>query len=330
MTQLHPLRFEPLYKHYIWGGRRFQTLLGRSLEPDQIYAESWEIVDHGQDQSVVQVGPLAGTTLHQLVAERPAELLGPSRHAPDRWPLAGRFPLLLKFIDSAKDLSVQVHPDDRMAARLDPPDLGKTEAWIVLHAEPGSRIYAGLKPGVDRTTLARAVQQGTCAECLHTFEAAAGDGLFIPAGTVHALGAGFLMTEVQQASNTTFRLFDWNRVGADGKPRPLHIEQGLEAINFDLGPVEPLRATTTEKNTAMPIIACDQFGLSLWDLSLPTPIGGDGHCHLVTVLDGAVSVEGDRAEAPLPHGRTLLLPACLPPTAFHPKVRATLLDSQVP
>ena len=330
MTALYPLRFEPLYKHYIWGGRRFESVLGRSLEPDKVYAESWEIADHGQDQSVVQVGPLAGTSLHRLAAERREELLGRNREAQDDAPLAGRFPLLLKFLDAAQDSSIQVHPDDRMAARLTPPDLGKTEAWIVLDARPGSRICAGLRPGVDRTVLARAVAEGACAECIHMFEPEPGDCIFVPAGAVHALGAGILAAEIQQASNTTFRLFDWNRVGPDGKPRQLHVEQALEATDFDLGPVEPLRPATTERNTAVPIVECDQFALSRWDLDAPGRIGGDGHCHLVSVLDGAVSVEGDPAAAPLPHGRTVLLPASLPPAAFDPQPRATLLDARVP
>ncbi len=147
------------------------------------------------------------------------ELLG--RHHPQ-----SRFPLLVKFLDAALPLSVQVHPNDEQAARLNPPDLGKTEAWYILSADPGSTIYAGLRPGVDRQQLADAIGQGTCEKLLHHFQPKAGDCLFIPAGTVHALGAGLLVAEVQQSSDTTFRLYDWNRVGPDGKPRPLHVEQG--------------------------------------------------------------------------------------------------------
>ena len=162
-------------------------------------------------------------------------LLG--RHHPQ-----ARFPLLLKFLDAADRLSLQVHPDDARAALLDPPDLGKTETWVVLEAAPGSLIYAGLKPGVDRAQFERELARGTCEACFHTFEPRAGDCIFLPAGTVHAIGGGLLMAELQQASDCTFRLFDWNRVGPDGKPRLLHVEQALEVINFAAGPVAPQQA----------------------------------------------------------------------------------------
>ena len=153
---------------------------------------------------------------------------------------------MFKFLDAQKTLSVQVHPNDDQAARLDPPDLGKTEAWVVLAAEPGSRIYAGLKRGFDRHALEREVHRGTCELCLHSFEPQPGDCVFIPAGTVHALGAGLVVAEIQQASDTTFRLFDWNRVDRDGKPRPLHIRESLDTINYLRGQVQPQTPAATE------------------------------------------------------------------------------------
>ncbi len=214
MIPLYPLRFRLLVRRYLWGNRRLETCLGKSLGPGNDYAESWEVADHGADQSIVDAGPLAGTALGDLVRLRAAELFG-------RCHPQANFPLLVKFLDAAQSLSVQVHPNDEQAARLDPPDLGKTEAWYILAADPGSRIYAGLRPGVEREQLAEAIAQGTCEKMLHCFEPKAGDCLFIPAGTVHALGAGLLVAEVQQSSDTTFRLYDWNRVGPDGKPRAL-------------------------------------------------------------------------------------------------------------
>src|SRR3954451_2888303 len=156
-----------------------------------------------------------------------------------------QFPLLFKFLDCQRVLSVQVHPNNEQAAKLDPPDLGKTEAWVVLAADPGSKIYAGLKSGVDRKALAAAVASGRCEECLHEFEPRVGDCVFIEAGTVHALGAGLLIAEIQQDSDTTFRLFDWNRAHKTGKPRPLHIEQSLDTINYKRGPVQPVRRKAT-------------------------------------------------------------------------------------
>lgn len=182
MSTLYPLRFHPLYKRYLWGGRRLETALGKPLPPGDNYAESWEICDHGADQSVAAWGPLAGKTLASLVREYGRQLLG--RHHPK-----SQFPLLVKFLDAAQSLSVQVHPNDVQAAGLNPPDSGKTEAWIVLEAEPESRIYAGLKAGVKRSDLERAVREGRCEDCLHYFHPQIGDCVYSPAGTIHALGA---------------------------------------------------------------------------------------------------------------------------------------------
>ena len=178
---LYPLRFEPLFRRYIWGGRRLGTVLNKPIGSGEDYAESWEIVDHGLDQSVVAFGELR-MPLGDLVADYGPALFG--RHHPQR-----QFPLLFKFLDANQSLSVQVHPDDRQAAQLEPPDLGKTEAWVVVHADPGSVIYAGLRDGVDRETLQAAMAAGQTESCLHRFSTQTGDCVFIPAGTVHALGA---------------------------------------------------------------------------------------------------------------------------------------------
>ncbi|MEZ6072331.1 MAG: type I phosphomannose isomerase catalytic subunit [Pirellulales bacterium] len=208
MAELYPLRFQPVYRRYIWGGDRLRTVLGKNTG-DEMYAESWEVVDHGDDQSVVLAGPLAGVSLGELVREHGAALLG--RHHPQP-----RFPLLAKFLDAHRTLSVQVHPNDAQAARLDPPDLGKTEAWLVMDVEPGSVVYAGLKQGFDRPSFEREMKRGTAELCLNSFEPAVGQCVFIPAGLVHALGEGLLIFEIQQSSDTTYRLFDWNRLQADG------------------------------------------------------------------------------------------------------------------
>ena len=225
-------------------------------------------------------------TLAELVRQHGAELLG--RHHPQ-----ARFPLLLKFLDAARTLSVQVHPNDAQAARLDPPDLGKTEAWVVLAAEQGATIYAGLRPGVDRPSLAEAIRQGRCQEVLHQFQPKVGDCVFLPAGTVHALGEGLLVAEIQQASDTTYRLFDWNRVGPDGKPRPLHVEQALEVIDYGRGPVRPQRPESTGRPGIERLVSCDKFVLDRWQFDTLLPVGGDQRCHILVVLEGAVSIEGD-------------------------------------
>src|SRR4051812_7741191 len=180
---LYPLRFEPILKELIWGGRRLQTLLNKPLGAASRYAESWEVSDHRDDVSRVADGPLAGTTLRELVRTRGAELLGPALAQ------RGQFPLLVKYLDAHQVLSVQVHPDDERGWRL-ADDNGKTETWVVLHNEPGSLIYAGLKPGISREQLARSLESNDVEPLLHRFEARQGDCIMIPAGTVHAIGAG--------------------------------------------------------------------------------------------------------------------------------------------
>ena len=320
----YPLRFQPLFRRYLWGGRRLATVLGKPLGEGDDYAESWEVVDHGEDQSVVLHGKAAGQTLHQLVAEHGGELFGDDATA------AAGFPLLMKFLDANRTLSVQVHPTDAQAARLDPPDLGKTEAWVVLAAEPGSKIYAGLRDGVTRDDLQRELDAGTCQNCLHQFEPAVGDCVFLPAGTVHAIGAGLVIAEIQQASDTTFRLFDWNRVDANGQPRALHIDESLAVIDYDRGPVSPQTPEPTDQPGRERLVTCEKFLLDRCTLDGPLAVSGDGRFHLIAVVDGSVEIVGDPAGEPLQLGQTALLPATMGPAEITPDGRAVLLDIRLP
>jgi mannose-6-phosphate isomerase len=327
---MHPLLLTPLYRRYLWGGRRFATHLDRLLPPGDDFAESWELVDRGTDQSVVAAGPLAGTTLGELVRQRGPELLG--RHAP-----RAVFPLLFKFLDACRDLSVQVHPDDARAARLSPPDLGKTEAWYVIDAAPGSRIYAGLHAGVDRESLAAALRAGRCDEVMHSFEPRAGDCVFIPAGTVHAIGAGLAVAEIQESSDVTYRLYDWNRTGADGKSRPLHIEAGLEAVT-EFGPVAPVQPQAIPSAAALSaadpvsrrLVTCDYF---LFDEVRPHgdwAVGGDDVCHFLAVLSGDVHLDPRWHLPPLTKGMCMLLPASIGRQVLTAAATTTLLHIQLP
>ncbi len=253
-----PLRFHPYLRPMVWGGRRLSEPLGKELPTTGPYGESWEISDHASHHSVVREGPHAGRALRELLEREPIALLGEAgasypgvgvRDTPSH--PTGEFPWLVKFLDASDWLSVQVHPDDESAARLWPGERGKTEAWFVLAAEPGSRAYAGLLPGVDEKALRAALATGPegaardrhpVAECLHSFEPRPGDCLFLPAGTVHAVGGGVLIAEVQQTSDATFRLFDWDRKDAQGKARQLHVEESVACINWGAGPVHPVRA----------------------------------------------------------------------------------------
>lgn len=322
MPELPPLRFQPILREYLWGGRRLGTELGKQIGAGAHFAESWEIVDHGVDQSIVADGPLAGTTLHELVTEHGPALFG--RHHPQQ-----QFPLLFKFLDACQTLSVQVHPNDEQGAALDPPDLGKTEAWVVLAAEPGSKIYAGLKPGVDREQLAAAIAAGQCETCLHEFEPRVGDCILIEAGTVHAIGAGLLIAEIQQASDTTFRLYDWNRVDRDGRPRELHIEQALNVIDFNRGPVSPSAAQPTDRPQVTRLASCDKFVVDRWQLDRPTSVTGADGFHIVSVIAGRIQL-GSNMGPWLRPGDTLLIPACCRGWSFSCESRAVLLDMYLP
>ena len=323
MSKLHPLRFRPLFRRAIWGGQRLQTLLAKRLGEGDDFAESWEVVDHGEDQSVVLNGDLTGTTLGELVAQDGQALFG--KHVP-----TSRFPLLFKFLDANRRLSVQVHPNDQLAAKLDPPDLGKTEAWVVLAAKPGSVVYAGLRRGFDRPALEREVARGTTELCLHKIEPSVGDCILLHAGVLHALGEGLVIAEIQQSSDTTFRLFDWNRVGADGKPRQLHVEQALNSIDFDRGPLTVQTPKTTEMAHVWRLAECDKFVLDRWHFETSERIGGDDRFHIVAVLQGAIDVAGDPSEEPLSVGQVMLLPAAVGQVELRPRETTALLDMYLP
>lgn len=323
MTTLYPLRFRPIFRRYIWGGRRLETVLGKTIGPGDDYAESWEIVDHGDDQSVVSDGWLAGTTLGELLDGHGRQLLG--KHFPQK-----PFPLLFKFLDAQRDLSVQVHPDDERARMLDPPDLGKTEAWFILHADPGAVIYAGLKRGFDRQALEREIHRGTTELCLNRIEPQPGQCVFIPAGVVHALGAGLVVAEIQQASDTTFRIYDWNRVGPDGKPRALHVAQGLDAINFDYGPVVPQTPQDTVDEHVKRLVECQKFVLERWELAGPARLPGAERFHIVACVSGQVRLDDDPAPTPLQLGQTALLPASSTDWRLSAVGNATLLVMYLP
>ncbi len=319
MPSLYPLRFQPILRRYLWGGRRLESL-GKKLDEGSDYAESWEVVDRGADQSVVAYGPLAGRSLRELLLDHGEALLG--RHAGQ-----DRFPLLIKFLDAQRRLSLQVHPDDTRAALLDPPDLGKTEAWVILAAEPGSYLYAGLRRAVDRDLLAREVARRTCELCVGRIEPSVGDCYFLPAGVLHALGPGLLVAEIQQASDTTYRLFDWGRLGPDGQPRTLHIEEALEAIDYSYGPVSAQQPELTDRSHVERLVTCDKFVLDRWKISAAENVGGDRRCHVLVVLTGEVELDGDLGPEPLQPGGVVLVPAELGAIAVRPRTPSVLLDA---
>ncbi len=257
----------------VWGGRRLETLFGKRLPARSRIGESWEVVDREDAQSVVHDGPWRGLTLHELWSKHRETLFGTG--LPD----TARFPLLFKFLDAQERLSVQVHPPAAVAARLGGEP--KTEMWYLLDTLLDADIYAGLQPGVTRADFDAALGQGRVADLVHRVQARPGDAIFIPSGRIHAIGSGNLVFEVQQNSDTTYRVFDWNRLGLDGKPRALHVQESLESIDFH----------DTAPQAAVPVgealVECDYFKVERWVLDGARAIPGPGFS-VFTVLSGEV------------------------------------------
>lgn len=294
MTLTAPLAFEPLFMERVWGGRRLGALPGKKLPSHGRIGESWEIVDREEAQSVVHTGPLRGKTLHELWSRHRAEIFGSGA------PESARFPLLLKLLDAQERLSVQVHPPARIAPELrgEP----KTEMWYIVENYGEGDVFAGLKKGVAREAFEQALGAGTVEETIHRVPVAAGDAIFIPSGRLHAIGAGNVIVEVQQNSDTTYRVFDWNRVGLDGKARELHIEDSLRSIDF----------ADSEPGIARPagevVVECEHFRVEKWKLgAAPREACAAGGFAIFTVLDGTVRCGGEEFQA----GNFFLVPAAL-------------------
>jgi mannose-6-phosphate isomerase len=317
-----PLRFHPYLRPLVWGGRRLGDLLGKPLPAAEPIGESWEISDHPSHRTVVAEGPLAGRSVRDLMETHRRELLG---SAAERYSV---FPWLIKYLDARDWLSVQVHPDDEAAARLLPGESGKTEIWFILDAPPGSRVYAGLRPGVDEAALRAALGRGAAAECLHDFAPLPGDALFLPAGTVHAVGGGVMLAEVQQTSDATFRLYDWDRRDAQGRARPLHVEQALACIDWKAGPVAPIRVEGYPG--AAPVrrrlTKCRYFQIDYICEKAPFALGGVGRLQALLVLHGKGRLGRDAVTA----GDTLLLPASMRPRTCEPDGPLSLLLAALP
>lgn len=233
MTTLYPLQFEPVFKHYIWGGRNLERF-GRALPDERDVAESWEISAHPNGLSRVAEGPLAGKTLPELLDVFGTALVGERSAAAVS---AGIFPLLVKVLDCNRPLSVQVHPTAAYASAQGGSTAPKTEMWYVVDAQPGAQIVYGVTAGTTRETFAAALADGTLRERLHFLPVQAGDAIFVPSGSLHALLEGLVVVEIQQSSDTTYRVYDWDRVDKDGKPRELHVDHALNVIDY--GQVAP-------------------------------------------------------------------------------------------
>lgn len=324
---LYPLRFDPIYEYRLWGGRRLADLLTAPLPGDGPIGEAWLLSDRNDQTSHVANGLLKGQTISQLIEQFPEQLLGK---------LAGRFhrfPLLLKFLDVSKMLSVQVHPMDANTGLLPAGETGKTEAWVVLKAGKESRIYAGLKPGTTANDLRQGLRKETVTENLSYFIPKPGDGVFISAGTVHALGDDVQVFEIQQNSDVTFRLYDWNHVDVKtGKPRPLQVEQALSCINYKQGEVRPVVPVVEEVKPVQRerLFLCEHFGLWRIQGDLPCLIGQEGKPRALVCIGGDGQLENNNKHYDVCKGDVLLIPASVGECIFRPHTSAIVLEISLP
>jgi mannose-6-phosphate isomerase len=326
-TALYPLRFEPIYQYRLWGGRRLADLLAAPLPGHGPIGEAWVLSDRDDYASRVADGPLKGQTIGHLMEQSPEQLLGR---------LAGHFscfPLLLKFLDVREMLSLQVHPADARKDLLPAGETGKTEAWVVLEAGPKSRIYAGLKSGITAADLRRAVASGVVADLVSSFIPKQGDGVFIPAGTVHSLGGDVVVFEIQENSDVTFRLDDWGHIDpTTGRSRALQVDQALSAINMAQGAVAPV-APVVEETAPVErerLFDCDYF--RLWRLHGQSPfaVGAAGVPRVLVCLEGTGRVEHGGQTYAAGKGDVWLLPAAVGACAFRPSGAVTLLEVALP
>lgn len=307
---VYPIVFEPIFKSRIWGGRRLEVLLNKRLQPGVAIGESWEVVDLEEEQSVVAAGPGKGKKLGELVQSWGVDLLGRAGL------FEGRFPLLIKFLDANEALSVQVHPDEAMARRLGGRVRVKHEAWYVIDAQPDAFIYRGLRDGVDADALRRAVEEDRVESVLNRIPARKGHCYYLPSGTVHALGGGVTVAEVQTPSDVTYRLYDWNRVdAATGGRRELHIEEALACVSYEPSmPEEPPQHTASVWTSVTSLARCESFVIErvrmVDGVEMEIPYA---EMVIWMVLEGRGSITCEGLSGPLTFGvgETVVIPAGL-------------------
>ena len=317
---LYPFTFRPIFKQRVWGGRELERLYHKPLPLGVPIGESWEISDRPGDVSVIANGPLAGKDLRWLMEQHAAEVLGATK------PHRDRFPLLIKILDAQEKLSLQVHPPPARAAVLGGEP--KTEMWYVAEAAPGAELYVGLKHGVTRAEFESKIRMGAVAECFHRVSVRPGDAMFLPSGRVHALGAGLVVFEIQQNSDTTYRVFDWNRLGLDGKPRELHIPQSLASIDFkDFEPsLLPSAFVQNGPQRGRPLVRDLLFTAEAHqvDAGASVPLRPN-KMQIIALVVGRVEVREGQGTLPLAPGQFCLVPASLAQVVLQAKTTAIFL-----
>ncbi len=320
-SDLYPMKFTPVYKDYPWGGSRIPETYNRDV-PEGIYAESWEIADRDDGMSVVSNGPLAGKTLREVLRTDPAGVMGSNVKG-------SKFPLLIKLIDSKQKLSVQVHPNDETAVQYG--GEAKTEMWYLL-GENTPQVYCGLNEGVTKESFLQAVSDGTSGDTMRPVPVEKESAVFVRGGRIHAIDDGCLILEIQQNSNTTYRIYDWDRMGNDGKPRDLHIDQAVEVINWNDNEnplVKPTLLVNTDGFKCWEVLKCKYFRLEKLIFSAPLKVPMDGKSfHALFVSEGEAVIEWSGAREIVKAGESILIPAALP--AYTLVGKATVLRTSIP
>jgi len=323
MHEVYPFKFEPIYKEKIWGDQKLSTVLNKDIPKDKKVGESWEVSAVQGDTSVVKNGYLAGNTLQELLEVYMGDIVGERLYE-----IYGiEFPLLIKFIDATDVLSIQVHPDDELAKKRHKA-FGKTEMWYVVQADEGAELISGFNREMDKATYLKHLNNNTLPEILNNEKVKAGDVFFLPSGRVHAIGAGILLAEIQQTSDITYRIFDWNRKGADGKPRELHTDLAVDAIDYKY--YGKYRTDyEAEKNKSSNLVNCEYFTTNLFEFDQEVEkdwIATDSFV-IYMCLDGKAELEYDEEErVAIEAGETLLVPASIDHLKYIPRNYAKMLE----
>lgn len=292
------LSFEPIYQERVWGGRGLESKLERTLPSEQPIGESWELVDRPEAQSVVTAGSYSGLSLRELLEKHGPAVMGES------WDSQRPFPVLVKWLDCQQRLSLQVHPPTSVAEELNGEP--KTENWYIADAEPSAALIVGLKKGTTREQFEQALKDGTLKSCCHQFPVQAGESIFVESGRMHAIDAGNLILEIQQNSDTTYRVYDWGRLGLDGKPRQLHIEESLACIDFNDFEPETIKPAPGEQLLG----ECAEFRLRKLDLNVGTTNSLDFKAgeepRILSVVEGVIREKNDGST--IARGANVILP----------------------
>lgn len=294
-----PLVFEPLFMERVWGGRHLESLYGKRLPSAALIGESWEIVDRPEAQSIVHEGPLRGLTLHELWCKHRAEIFG---NVPD----SPRFPILCKLLDAQENLSLQVHPPRAVAKKLG--GESKSELWFIAHAAPKARLYAGVKKRTTRESFTKALEQGKVEQLLHPLEVKRGDAIFLPSGRMHALGAGVVLVEIQENSDTTYRIYDWDRTKKGRAARQMHIAEAMQCVDFN--DVEPGLLRPEGES----LVRNELFEIEKWILRRDREIAESGRFAIVVCLNGEIDCAGRKFKP----GDFFLVPAQLSDRVIRP------------